>query len=652
MKKVFVLLVFIVFAGFSFSQTKVLLEIDNEKITADEFLHIYKKNNTNSNAMTVQAMEDYLDLFINFKLKVHEAEILGFDTLKSFKNELAGYRGQLAQPYLTDKKVEEDILAESYERMKWDVEVSHILIKCEQNASEKDTLKAWNKINEVYKKLNKGENFEKLVENYSEDEGSLKTKGSLGYRTVFNLVYEFESVMYETKVGDFSKPFRSRFGYHILKVTDKRPAKGKYKVAHIMMITPEGSSSNLKQKAENKITEVYEKALAGEDFAKLAEEYSEDRRTAVDGGLIGWVSIGGRMIKEFEDAVFGLENIGDISPVLKTNYGFHVIKLLDKEEIKDFDEIKNDLKGLISNTARTSKSRDAIVTTLKNEYNAKTNDENVKEFYNIVTDSIFHGSWIVDENLKLDKPILTFANQTKTQEDFVNYLMKFNRKQSPQDIKIFVDKAFNNFISKMILMYEEDILEDKYIDFKYLIKEYHDGILLFELTDKFVWSKAIIDTAGLDNFYQKNKNDYMWDYRYEVKVYECKDAKVLKSAAKLFNKNKNEDFILSKLNKKDSSALIIKESEFAEKAVKPLVDSKIKEFNITETAGLKKIVANNEDNTITIINVHAPEVKTLNEAKGIITADYQNYLEKEWIKTLRNKYKIVVHKDVLKTLVN
>ncbi|MCK9499480.1 MAG: peptidyl-prolyl cis-trans isomerase [Bacteroidales bacterium] len=652
MKKVFVLLGFIVFASLSFSQTKVLLEIDNEKITADEFLHIYKKNNTNSNAMTVQAMEDYLDLFINFKLKVHEAEILGFDTLKSFKNELAGYRGQLAQPYLTDKKVEEDILAESYERMKWDVEVSHILIKCEQNASEKDTLKAWNKINEVYKKLNKGENFEKLVENYSEDEGSLKTKGSLGYRTVFNLVYEFESVMYETKVGDFSKPFRSRFGYHILKVTDKRPAKGKYKVAHIMMITPEGSSSNLKQKAENKITEVYEKALAGEDFAKLAEEYSEDRRTAVDGGLIGWVSIGGRMIKEFEDAVFGLENIGDISPILKTNYGFHVIKLLDKEEIKDFDEIKNDLKGLISNTARTSKSRDAIVTTLKNEYNAKTNDENVKEFYNIVTDSIFHGSWIVDENLKLDKPILTFANQTKTQEDFVNYLMKFNRKQSPQDIKIFVDKAFNNFISKMILMYEEDILEDKYIDFKYLIKEYHDGILLFELTDKFVWSKAIIDTAGLDNFYQKNKNDYMWDYRYEVKVYECKDAKVLKSAAKLFNKNKNEDFILSKLNKKDSSALIIKESEFAEKAVKPLVDSKIKEFNITETAGLKKIVANNEDNTITIINVHAPEVKTLNEAKGIITADYQNYLEKEWIKTLRNKYKIVVHKDVLKTLVN
>lgn len=652
MKKVFVLLGFIVFASLSFSQTKVLLEIDNEKITADEFLHIYKKNNTNSNAMTVQAMEDYLDLFINFKLKVHEAEILGFDTLKSFKNELAGYRGQLAQPYLTDKKVEEDILAESYERMKWDVEVSHILIKCEQNASEKDTLKAWNKINEVYKKLNKGENFEKLVENYSEDEGSLKTKGSLGYRTVFNLVYEFESVMYETKVGDFSKPFRSRFGYHILKVTDKRPAKGKYKVAHIMMITPEGSSSNLKQKAENKITEVYEKALAGEDFAKLAEEYSEDRRTAVDGGLIGWVSIGGRMIKEFEDAVFGLENIGDISPILKTNYGFHVIKLLDKEEIKDFDEIKNDLKGLISNTARTSKSRDAIVTTLKNEYNAKTNDENVKEFYNIVTDSIFHGSWIVDENLKLDKPILTFANQTKTQEDFVNYLMKFNRKQSPQDIKIFVDKAFNNFISKMILMYEEDILEDKYPDFKYLIKEYHDGILLFELTDKFVWSKAIIDTAGLDNFYQKNKNDYMWDYRYEVKVYECKDAKVLKSAAKLFNKNKNEDFILSKLNKKDSSALIIKESEFAEKAVKPLVDSKIKEFNITETAGLKKIVANNEDNTITIINVHAPEVKTLNEAKGIITADYQNYLEKEWIKTLRNKYKIVVHKDVLKTLVN
>ena len=651
MKKIFVLLSFLVFVNLAFSQSNVILEIDDEKITTDEFLHIYKKNNTNTNAMTYQAMEEYLDLFVNFKLKVHEAKLLGLDTLKSFKNELSGYRSQLAQPYLTDKKVEEDILAESYERMRWDVEVSHILIKCDQSASIADTVKAWNKINDIYKKLKKGESFEELVKKYSEDEGTVPTNGSLGYRTVFNLVYEFETAMYETKVGDFSQPFRSRFGYHILKVTDKRPAKGKYQIAHVMTIVPEGSSRHLWKKAEDKINEVYQKAIAGEDFAQLADEYSEDRRTATNGGMIGWVSVGGRMIKEFEEAVFKLENIGDIAPVLKTNYGYHVIKLVDKEEIKPFDEAKNDLKRLISNTARTSKSRDAIVNTLKNEYNAKTIDENLKLFYTLVTDSIFNGTWAVDENLKLDKPILTFANQTKTQKDFVDYLMKYNRKQSPQDVKMFVDNAYNNFVSKMILMYEEDILENKYPDFRYLIKEYHDGILLFELTDRFVWSKAIQDTVGLEKFYQENKNSYMWDYRYDVRVYECKDAKVLNSAMKLFNKKKSEEFILAKINKKDSTAIVLSESAFAEKGVKPLVDSKIKQFNISETDGFR-LVSQGENNTITLIEVHGPEVKTLNEAKGIITADYQNYLEKEWIKTLRSKYNIKVHKDVLKTLAN
>ncbi|MDI9535730.1 MAG: hypothetical protein QM212_07075, partial [Bacteroidota bacterium] len=188
-------------------------------------------------------------------------------------------------------------------------------------------------------------------------------------------------------------------------------------------------------------------------------------------------------------------------------------------------------------------------------------------------------------------------------------------------------------------------------DFRYLIKEYHDGILLFELTDRFVWSKAIQDTVGLEKFYQENKNSYMWDYRYDVRVYECKDAKVLNSAMKLFNKKKSEEFILAKINKKDSTAIVLSESAFAEKGVKPLVDSKIKQFNISETDGFR-LVSQGENNTITLIEVHGPEVKTLNEAKGIITADYQNYLEKEWIKTLRSKYNIKVHKDVLKTLAN
>ncbi|MDD3685960.1 MAG: peptidylprolyl isomerase [Bacteroidales bacterium] len=650
MKKSMILFVALCMSISFFSQEKILLEIDNEKITADEFLHIYKKNNTNADAMSYAAMKEYMDLFINFKLKVHEAEVYGLDTLASFKQELSGYRSQLAQPYLTDKKVEEDLVAEAYERMKWDIEVSHILIKCEPTASPADSLKAWNKINDVYNKLVKGSDFVKMVKDYSEDDGSKITDGSLGYRTVFGLIYEFETVMYETPVGQFSKPFRTRFGYHILKVTDKRPAKGKYKVAHIMMVVPKDSGSALDEKAQKTINELLVKARSGEDFAKLAEEFSEDRRTATDGGTLGWVTVGGKMIKEFEDAVFSLEKVGDISEVLKTSYGYHIIKLLEIEPIKPFDELKSELKSKISNTARTSKSRDAIVATLMTEYNAVTFEKNVADFYKIVTDSIFVGSWTIDEKTDLSKTVLTFKDKVYTQKDFADYLMKFNRKQSPQNVNVFVDQSYKNFVSKMIIMYEEEILEDKYPAFRYLIKEYHDGILLFELTDKTVWSKAITDTVGLEKFYSENKNNYMWGYRYDLKRYKCKDSKITKAANKSFLKGVPEDKIFAKINKKDSAAIVVTESNLGEKGVKPLIDFYVKEYNIPETDGHLTVIANYEDNTIAVIKVKGPEVKSLSEAKGLITADYQNYLEKAWIQELRNKYKVTVHDDVLKSL--
>jgi len=650
MKNLVVLFLALCLAFYSYAQEKILLEIDDEKITADEFLHIYTKNNTDENALTYSAMNDYMELFVNFRLKVHEAQIMGLDTLSSFIQELSGYRSQLAQPYLTDKKVEEELIAEAYERMKYDVNVSHILIKLNDNAGPEDTIQAWNKINDVYKKLLKGENFEKVAKEYSQDESVVLNNGNLGWRTVFGFVYEFETEMYNTDVGQFSKPFRTRFGYHILKVNDKRPAKGKYKVAHIMKLVPKDSGNNLDKTAKETMEEVHAKLVAGEDFAMLADEYSEDRKTAENGGMIGWVTVGGKMIKEFEETVFALNDPGDFSPILKTNYGYHIIKLMEVESIKPFEDIKSELKSKISNTARTSKSREAVIQTLMKEYDVKTFNNNVTDFYKIVTDSIFAGSWVIDENTDLSKPLLSFKDRVYNQKDFADYLMKFNRKQSPQNIITFVDNSYKNFVNKMIIMYEEEILEDKYPAFRYLIKEYHDGILLFELTDKTVWSKAITDTVGLEKFHNENKNNYLWSYRYEVKTYKCKDAKICKTVTKSFTKNIPEEKVFAKVNKKDSLAVELLVSDLSEKGVKPIVDKAIKEHNIPETAGYKKVVSDPENNTVTVISVRGPEVKSLNEAKGIITADYQNYLEKEWLKELHSKYKVVIHDDVLKSI--
>jgi peptidyl-prolyl cis-trans isomerase SurA len=634
-----------------FAQEKTLLEIDDEKVTTDEFLHIYKKNNTEIDAMTYNAMKEYMELFVNFKLKVHEAQIMGMDTTASFTQELAGYRSQLAQPYLTDKTVEEELIAEAYERMKYDINVSHILIKADNMASPEDTLKAWNEVNNIYNKLVKGDDFVKLARQYSDDESVSFNDGDLGYRTVFGLVYEFETVMYNTPIGKFSKPFRTRFGYHILKVNDKRPAKGKFKVAHIMMVVPQGSGSNLAIEAKSKMEDIETKLNDGANFEELAKEFSEDRRTAEKGGEIGWITVGGKMIKEFEDAVFKLNNPGDFSPILKTNYGYHIIKLVEIEPIKAFDEAKHDIKSQISNSARTSRSRESIIKSLMTEYDSQIIDENVKAMYEIVTDSIFEGTWKISDNTDLNATILTFNDQFYTQQDFADYLMKFNRKQNPQNKTNFVDQSFKMFVNKMVIQYEESILEEKYPAFKYLIKEYHDGILLFELTDNTVWSKAITDTVGLENFYEKNEDNYIWSYRYKVKKYQVNNAATSKKLKKYLTKGWDDEKIMAKLNKNDSLAVVLKDQEFCEKGSKLAVDKLITSNNIEEKEGLIKVIPDTENNTITSIKVFGPQIKTLNEARGIITAEYQNFLEKKWIEKLHEKYQVVVHDDVLKEIV-
>jgi len=646
MKKIFWGLVLVFSVCLLNAQERTILEIDDEKISAEEFLHIYKKNNTSDNAMTYEAMNEYMNLFVNFKLKVHEAKKLGLDTLASFKQELAGYRSQLAQPYLTDKKVEEELYLEAYERMKYDIEVSHILIKVNQNSSPEDTLKAYKKIYEIYNKLKKGEDFVKLAREYSEDESVAMNDGNLGFRTVFSLVYDFENYMYNTPVDSFSEPFRTRYGYHILKVTNKRPAEGKYKVAHIMRLVPKGSGTKLDEDARAIMDTVYQKIKQGEDFEKLAFQYSEDRRTAEQGGVIGWVTVGGRMIKEFEDAVFSLEKPGDIYPLLKTTYGYHLIKLLEIEPIKPFEEVKNEIKSKISSSDRTSKSRDAILKQLKAEYNYKTYPQNLKEVYAVVTDSIFSGSWKLPEDLeRYNKNLVSFLDKNYTQLDFLMYLKKYNRKQTPINLKIFIDNSLSNFGEKMLLNYEESILENKYPSFKYLVNEYHDGILLFDLTDKMVWSKAITDTIGLQAFYQANKDKYMWGTRIELKEYKCTDLKTAKALYKALNKKFDNLSVIDKLNKKNPETVVLAKSEIKEKN-----ESSLKDKQLSDTPGSKYVFLDETNFIVRTIIIRGPEHKSLNEARGIITADYQNYLEQEWIKELKNKYTVTVNYDVLKSL--
>jgi peptidyl-prolyl cis-trans isomerase SurA len=304
-----------------------------------EFERLLSKNKKDKERPTEADVKEYLELYENFKMKVTEAELLNLDTNTSFKTELAGYRKQLANPYLTDKKVSEALMKEAYERMKLEVNASHILINCAENASAKDTLVAYNKILALRNRITKGESFDSVAAKNSEDPTAAKNFGNLGWFTSFQMIYPFEVQAYNTAKGQVSAPFRTRFGYHIVKVLDKRAARGEVKVAHIMLQTGPSASLELVSESKLKIDSIYNKIVSGESFEALAELYSQDQGSKGNGGVMNYFGGNSSFPDKFKEVAFGL-NIGDVSKPFQTDYGYHLLKMIDKKPVPEFKEVE------------------------------------------------------------------------------------------------------------------------------------------------------------------------------------------------------------------------------------------------------------------------------------------------------------------------
>jgi len=633
---------------------QVLMNIAGENITKSEFLVVYQKNNIKGEAIDQKSLDEYLDLFINFKLKVKEAEVLGLDTVKSFRDELGGYRKQLAEPYLIDENANMALLDEAYKRKGEDIHASHILIRVDKNALPADTLAAYNKTMQIRKRLLKGENFGKVAAETSDDQSAKDrlqegrtipgNKGDLGYFTVFDMVYPFETGAYKTKIGDVSMPLRSEFGYHLIKVTDRKPAMGKVQIAHILFLFPKNATAADSATVKAKAAEAYKKLLAGDDFALVVKEFSEDKGTADKGGVLPWFGVN-RMVPEFIENISKLKQAGDYSAPFQTSFGWHIIKFIEQKPIGTFEENKTDLKQKLAKNDRSVKSEESFVAKLKKDY-AFTQDLKARDnFYTVVTDSVFKNKWKSSAAAGLTKNLFTIGQKTYTQQDFAKYLEAKQRTATGQNIPAFVNAAYNTFVSERCIAYEDSQLEGKYPDFKALMSEYHDGILLFDLTDQKVWTKAIKDTTGLKVFYEKNKNNYMWPERIDASILSFTDAKAIKPVRKLVNKGLSDEQILSRMNH-DSIIVVTIEHEKYVKGDKSIIDG------ITWQKSVTADMATDSTHTgfVVVHGIVAPEPKLLTEAKGLITADYQNYLEKEWIAALRVKYPVTVNRDVFNAI--
>lgn len=631
-KLILIALSITLFSLISMAQEKnpVLITIDGKEIRKDEFLSIYTKNN-NEPKFDKASLDEYLDLFINFKLKVTEAEEFGFDTIPRLKNELTGYVNKSAEKYLSDSEATESLIKEAYDRKKYEIKASHILI-----TKGNDTYK---KALEIRAEIIKSGDFEAAAAKYSEDPSVKENKGSLGYFTVFQMVYSFEEAAYTTKVGNISMPIKTRFGHHLIKVYDKRKNKGRVKVAHIYSKIPKEGDVNAKQNAKVKIEEIYTLIQAkSKSFEDLAREYSDDNTSAQKGGELAWFT-SGRMVPEFENVAFSLKNKGDISEPFLTSYGWHIIKMLDHEEIETYKKLKPEIENNISKGERSKKSTEFFVNKLKKEYKFK--DKSRKWIKNSFKAKSKLNVEDTEVAFKFKKEKGFFKKYTKVMvSDFKNFLSKV-----PANSQADIEALYKDYTNNYVFEYEKSILYDKYPEYKALMQEFNDGILLFEISDQKVWNKSSEDTTGLKEFFVMKQNNYQWKARQDVEIYTSAKKDIIFEANKMAkDKDVTSLEIMTTLNKNSKLNIALEQGKYE-------VENKEILGKFPPNIGVSQpIIENGKFVFVRIKGLIPSGSKELKDTRGVVISDYQVYLEEEWIKSLKAKYKIEINKEAIYSL--
>jgi peptidyl-prolyl cis-trans isomerase SurA len=637
---------------------KTLVTIGDEDVTAGEFIRVYEKNNTQADLYEADAVEDYLKLYTNFKLKVLEAEALMMDTSSTFIKELEGYRTQLAKPYFVDETVNESLLKEAYERSKIDIRASHILIMVDENATPEDTLRAYNKISNILEEIKAGKNFDEAAIEHSDDPSARDreaipnkqrfkkgNKGDLGYFTVFNMVYPFENAAYTTGLNDISPIIRTKYGYHILQINDNKDAMGIAEVAHIFVaLRPEASEEDSLRKAE-KINNIYSKIQKGLSFEEAVTEYSEDKGSIKQNGKLSAFSCN-RVVPEFVSVVDKLE-VDDISEPVQTAYGFHIIKLISIKKPGTLEEESSKLEERLTKDKRSRKSEDAVITSIKKENKFKEFPKAKTEIFAAIDTSVLSKRFVAEGLVNMTDAVMRLKKDKYSQYDFAKFVEIKQRIQDNIDKDVYLNQLYNEFVKENCIDFMDQNLENQYPDFKDLVQEYHDGILLFNLTDEMVWTKAVKDTIGLQKFFDENRSKYSWGERVEATIYQVRDNSVIDQVKEIIISNDNDGDI-AKAFDNDSIKSIRILPGFYETGDDKFIDM------VEWKPGLSDPIKSDVENLtvfVKITNVIPPQPKELADARGLITADYQSYLEKEWIEELKTKYPVSLNTDVLQLII-
>ena len=605
----------------------VLMTVNGKDVKLSEFEYMYQKNNKQQ--IEKESLNDYVDRFVVYKLKVAAAEDAGLDTTKTFINELNGHKNELMRPYLDNNKYAIPYAKEAYERMKKNLTVSHIMLQLiPENKQRLDSIRGC---------ILKGEDFAELAKKYSTDVYSAEKGGDLGGLWVGRYPYSFEDAAYKTPVGKVSEVVETAFGYHIIKVTDEYPTIGKYRVAHILKLYPQGANDSVKNVVNAKAESIYKLLKNGADFASVAKKESEDGRSANNGGDLGWFGKD-QLVKHIEEVVLKTP-VGDISEPIFSEYGVHILKVVEHKPMESYDEMEAELLKMVNRDDRGTTISNKKINDLKAEYNFKLNPEFEKTVKSMLEPNGYDSTFVA--NFK-NANLLAFTYKGgNVYSDKFSKNWSYTLKMPKDRAWKYINDHLERIIKDVMTAYEKDDLVNKYPEYANLLNEYREGLLLFEISNRNVWDKASTDKEGLEKYFTANKKKYTTWKEPKFKgliIYMVNDS--VENAVKDYMKSIGGDTIVNALHKKFRRDIRI-ERHLTAKGENQYVDELI--FDGAKASADKKYA-----------KYFVLEGKVINQpeevadVRGLVTTDYQNKLEKDWIKELKSKYKVKINKKVLK----
>lgn len=627
--------------GMAQKKSDVLLTIANEPVGVSEFKRVYLKNLDLVQDESQKSVEGYLDLFIDYRLKLAEAYAQNLHKTDEYKREFAKYQEQLSRNYIFEDKVTEELTQEAYQRGLEEIRASHILVQVGYDAVPQDTLEAYNKIRSIRDKALSGADFDELVKQYSEEPGAQERGSDLGYFSVFSMVYPFESMAYQTEVGEVSEIVRTQFGYHILKVLGRRERSPELTVSHIMI------SDNKEARTfdpQERINEVYALLQQGKKFEDLAQQYSEDKNSAKRGGRLNRFSRGDLRSKAFEEAAYALKAPGEISQPFQSEFGWHIVRLEERHAVPTYEEQRANLEKRVKQGDRSKIVTNAINAKIKEKYGFEKGEAYTDFFDGYVEDELLNRRWSYDTiPATKDKVLFSIGDKKVRFNDFAQYIEERQRRILASNRKnALIDAMYAEFETKALKDYFQEQLEVENEQYAAVISEYRNGLLIFDVMERNVWNEAKNDSLGLERFYEQHKENYKWKKRIEGTIVNVNDQAIANQVHSALAQGESVQAVKERFNANEKAQVLLAEGVYE-------LGSRQLPEGLPLAPGVSKVYESNGVYTIVVADkILPPSVKELDTVRGKVMSDYQNHLELQWLRSLRKKYPVVVNKKALK----